>query len=270
MDDLGFHDALAMLDWQIALGADEAILDAPIDRFALADQPPLAPAAAIAPKAGGPVAPPPVDAAPPALAVDAVALAQAAADAAPDLPALCAAMADFPHCPLRETATRLVFADGLAGARVMILGEAPGRDEEQQGKPFVGQAGQLLDRMLAAIGLDRAATDPARAVYIANVVPWRPPQNRRPTPEELAMMAPFMHRHIAFAAPEIVVLMGNAACEAMLGQTGGTRLRGTWLTLGGRPALPMLHPGYLFRRPHDKALAWADLLSLQARLRGMS
>ena len=267
MDDLGFHDALAMLDWQIELGADEALGDTPVDRFALADQAPAAAVVATAPKARASVAALPADDAPPAPSVDAVALAQAAASAAQDLPALHAAMEGFAHCPLRETATRLVFADGLVGARVMIVGEAPGRDEEQQGKPFVGQSGQLLDRMLAAIGLDRAATDPAQAVYIANVVPWRPPQNRKPEADELAMMAPFMRRHIALAAPDLVVLMGNAACEALIGQTGITRLRGEWVTLDGRPAIPMLHPAYLLRRPQEKAAAWADLLSLKARLR---
>lgn len=267
MDDLGFHDALAMLDWQIELGADEALGDTPVDRFALADQAPAATVVASAPKARASVAAPPADDAPPAPSVDAVALAQAAASAAQDLPALHAAMEGFAHCPLRETATRLVFADGLVGARVMIVGEAPGRDEEQQGKPFVGQSGQLLDRMLAAIGLDRAAPDPAQAVYIANVVPWRPPQNRKPEADELAMMAPFMRRHIALAAPDLVVLMGNAACEALIGQTGITRLRGEWVTLDGRPAIPMLHPAYLLRRPQEKAAAWADLLSLKARLR---
>lgn len=270
MDDLGFHDALAMLDWQMELGADEAILDAPVDRFALADQMPDAAPRAVPPKIAAPAAAMPLDAPPAMPAIDAVALAEAAAAAAQDLPGLRAAMEDFGHCPLRETATRLVFADGLAGARVMIVGEAPGRDEEQQGKPFVGQAGQLLDKMLAAIGLDRAASDPAQAVYIANVVPWRPPQNRRPEADELAMMAPFMRRHIALAAPDLVVLMGNAACEALIGQTGITRLRGEWVTCDGRPTLPMLHPAYLLRRPQDKALAWADLLSLKARLRGPS
>ncbi|MFY9244323.1 MAG: uracil-DNA glycosylase [Roseicyclus sp.] len=256
-----------MLDWQIELGADEALGDTPVDRFALADQAPAATVVASAPKARASVAAPPADDAPPAPSVDAVALAQAAASAAQDLPALHAAMEGFAHCPLRETATRLVFADGLVGARVMIVGEAPGRDEEQQGKPFVGQSGQLLDRMLAAIGLDRAAPDPAQAVDIANVVPWRPPQNRKPEADELAMMAPFMRRHIALAAPDLVVLMGNAACEALIGQTGITRLRGEWVTLDGRPAIPMLHPAYLLRRPQEKAAAWADLLSLKARLR---
>lgn len=267
MDDLGFHDALAMLDWQIELGADEAILDAPVDRFALSDAPPpvAAPASARAPAMPAADAGPLPPAAP---SVDAVAVAQAAAAAAHDLPALAAALEGFGLCPLSQMAKSLVFADGMPGARVMIVGEAPGKDEDQIGKPFVGAAGQLLDRMLAAIGLSRQGQDPTQAVYITNMLPWRPPQNRKPEPEELAMMAPFVRRHIELAAPEVVVLMGNSACEGLLGQSGITRMRGQWAEVAGRPALAMFHPAYLLRRPQDKALAWADLLSLKARLGG--
>jgi len=263
MDDLGNHDALAMLDWQIELGADEAILDAPVDRFALADAPPpvmAPPKAAAAPTAPGPV---PVT---PPLAVDAVALAQASAAAARDLPALMAALEAFEHCEPSQTAMRLVFADGLPGAHVMIVGDAPDRDEDQHGKPFVGAAGQLLDRMLAAIGLSRQGEDPARAVYLTSILPWRPPANRKPTPEELAMMAPFVRRHIELAAPDLVVLMGNSACEGLLGQSGISRLRGQWAEVAGRPALAMFSPEHLLRKPADKALAWVDLLALKARL----
>jgi DNA polymerase len=150
----------------------------------------------------------------------------------------------------------------------MIVGEAPGRDEDRTGKPFVGQAGQLLDRMLAAIGLDRAAEDPAKAVYITNVIPWRPPENREPSPEEIAMMKPYLERHIALAAPDVLVAMGNISCLALLGQRGITRLRGKWAEASGLPVLPMFHPAYLLRNPAEKRQAWADLLSLQARLRG--
>ena len=265
MDELGYHDALAMLDWQIELGADEAILDAPVDRFALEDQPKPAspPGPGMAPAstpAGQPAAPRPA-------AVDATEVARAAAAAATDLPALKAAMEAFPHCPLRETAKQLVFADGNPAARVMIVGEAPGREEDQQGKPFVGRAGQLLDRMLAAIGMDRRAEDPAHAVYITNMLPWRPPQNRDPTPEELAMLGPFIRRHIELADPDILVLMGNWACQGLLGRKGITRMRGQWAEVMDRPAIPMFHPAYLLRKPHDKAKAWEDLLSHQARLR---
>jgi DNA polymerase len=159
-----------------------------------------------------------------------------------------------------------VFSDGHPGARVMILGEAPGRDEDMQGRPFVGRAGQLLDRMFASIGLSRTAPDPGRAIYIANVLPWRPPQNREPTPEEIAMMLPFVRAHVTLAAPDVLVLMGNTPCGAILGQRGVTRLRGQWADALGRPVLPMVHPAYLLRNPAAKREAWADLLSLNARL----
>ena len=148
----------------------------------------------------------------------------------------------------------------------MIVGEAPGRQEDIAGKPFVGQAGQLLDRMLAAIDLARSADDPARAVYITNVLPWRPPSNRTPEPEEIAMMLPFVERHITLANPDFVVLMGNTPCQALLGRAGITRLRGKWVEVLGRPALPMFHPAYLLRNTAAKREAWADLLALQARL----
>ena len=169
---------------------------------------------------------------------------------------------------LKMGARNLVFFDGNPAARVMIIGEAPGRDEDMQGKPFVGRAGQLLDRMLAAIGMARHADDPARAVYITNVLPWRPPQNRDPTPEEIAMLLPFVQRHVELVDPELVVLMGNTSCQAGLGRRGITRLRGTWTQAYGRPALPMFHPAGLLRNPHNKRHAWADLLELQARLEG--
>ncbi|MEM8581438.1 MAG: uracil-DNA glycosylase, partial [Pseudomonadota bacterium] len=146
------------------------------------------------------------------------------------------------------------------------LGEAPGRDEDIQGRPFVGRAGQLLDRMLAAIGIARSDPDPGRAVYITNVLPWRPPQNRDPRPDEIAMMLPFVERHIALAQPEFLILMGNISCQAMLGRKGITRLRGIWTEAAGLPVLPMFHPAYLLRNPAMKRAAWEDLLSIQARL----
>jgi DNA polymerase len=257
MDDLSYHDALAMLDWQIELGADEAILDAPVDRFALADAPP--PVAA-------PPAPVALSDAPAAPVVDAVAQAENAAAAALDLAALKAAIEGFGLCPLSQTATRLVFADGLPGARVMIVTDTPRREEDQQGKPLVGAEGRLFDRMLAAIGLSRSADDPANGVYVAPILPWRPPQDRPSTPEEMAMMAPFLRRHIELAGPDLLVLMGNHACQGLLGRTGITRLRGQWADVMGRPALAMVHPEHLLRKPADKALAWADLLSVKARL----
>jgi DNA polymerase len=148
-----------------------------------------------------------------------------------------------------------------------VLGEAPGREEDMEGRPFVGAAGQLLDRMFAAIGLSRESPDLERALYITNVIPWRPPGNREPSPEEIAMMRPFVERHIALAAPEIVVLMGNVSCSAVLGAKGILRLRGTWTTALGLPVMPMAHPAYLLRNPVAKREAWADLLAIQAKLR---
>jgi DNA polymerase len=245
----------ALLDWQAELGADTALGDLPVDRYAAA--PPAksaAPAAAVAP---------PADA-----GDDPVAVAEACAAAAADLESLRAAMAAFDRCDLKHGARTLVFGDGVPGARIMIVGEAPGRDEDIAGKPFVGRAGQLLDRMLAPIGLSRHAPDPGAAVYISNLIPWRPPQNRKPDAQEMAMMAPFARRHVALAQPDIIVLMGNTACEGLLGRSGITRLRGQWTELAGRPCLPMLHPAYLLRNPAMKREAWADLLSLRARLDG--
>jgi DNA polymerase len=196
-----------------------------------------------------------------------VRVAVEAAAQAQDLAALRGAMAGYEHCELKRGAKSLVFADGLPGARVMVVGEAPGRDEDLEGRPFVGRAGQLLDRMFAAIGLSRGATDPAAALYITNVMVWRPPQNRDPTPEEVAMLLPFLQRHIALAGPEVIVVMGNTPLSALLGVKGITRLRGQWAQALGKPVLPMVHPAYLLRNPAAKREAWADLLSLKARLR---
>lgn len=250
------HAALALLEWQIELGATETIGDVPVNRFDPGDAPPR-PKATAATSKPDPQAP---------VVADPVAEAESAAAAAADLAALREALAAFDRCELKRGARNLVFADGRHGARVMILGEAPGRDEDLQGLPFVGRAGQLLDRMFAAIGLDRQSPDAEHALYITNVLPWRPPQNRDPTPEEIAMMMPFVRRHVALADPDILVAMGNHACRGLLGRSGITRLRGTWDTALGRPVLPMVHPAYLLRTPQAKREAWADLLSLQAKL----
>ncbi len=258
---LDWHLARALLEWQVELGVTEAILSQPQDRLAA---PPPAPAAA-------PAAPPaPTPAAPPAArapAEDPAAEALRRATGARDLADLAEALASFEGCDLRLGAQSCVFADGNPRARVMIVGEGPGADEDKQGRPFVGRAGQLLDLMFAAIGLSRTSPDPDAALYITNTVPWRPPGNREPTREELAMLRPFLLRHVELAQPDLLILMGNVACEALLGQRGILRLRGTWTEAAGRPALPMLHPAYLLRTPAAKREAWADLLSLQARLR---
>lgn len=242
----------AALDWQLAMGADEAILDAPVDRYALPEP---------QPKKAAAVPLPPVE-----QKIDAVAVSQAAASAAADLAALRAAMDAYELCELKRGARQLVFSDGKPNAKVMIIGEAPGRDEDLQGKPFVGRAGQLLDLMFSHIGLSRQSPDAETALYITNVLPWRPPQNRDPQPDEVAMMLPFLKRHVELVDPDILIAMGNHSCEALLGKRGITRLRGTWDEALGKPVLPMFHPAYLLRTPEAKREAWADLLSLKARL----
>jgi DNA polymerase len=276
VQDLSIRDLHAALDFQIGLGADEAISEAPLDRYALAEEAQRlqvekdaesetpGPARVREGRPGAP--PPPI----PLPEVDVVAEARHMAGAAGDLEALRAALAAYPHCELQQGARSLVFSDGRPEARVMIVGEAPGRDEDIEGKPFVGRAGRLLDRMLAAIGVSRDAPDPEQAVYITNILPWRPPQNRDPRPEEIAMLKPFVERHIELARPDVLVLMGNTSCQAMLGRRGITRLRGHWSEIDGRPVLPMFHPAYLLRNPGAKREAWADLLDLQARLRDVT
>jgi uracil-DNA glycosylase family 4 len=190
----------------------------------------------------------------------------ALAQAAPDLEALRSIVADFDGCALKRTATQLVFADGVPGSRVMFVGEAPGEEEDRIGRPFVGRAGQLLDRMLSAIGLDR------QTVYIANVVPWRPPGNRTPTPQETEICLPFIQRQIELADPEYLVCLGGSASRTMLGVQGIMRARGSWFPYsgpGGREirALAMLHPAFLLRQPAHKRFAWADMRALASALK---
>lgn len=245
------------LVWQVELGVTDAISETPVDRFALearsqVSAPTVAQTAATA-------VPKPEN-------IDPVVVAREAAEKARTFEELRAAMEGFRHCELKLGAKSLVFADGNPDARVMIVGEAPGRDEDLQGKPFVGRAGHLLDRMFAAIGKSRTSPDADKSIYITNVLPWRPPQNRDPKPEEIAMMVPFVQRHIALAAPDVIVAMGNISCSALLGRRGITRLRGNWQDVFGKPVLPMFHPAYLLRQPSAKRAAWADLLSLQERL----
>jgi len=260
---LDFHTARALLAWHVELGADEALCDAPLNRYELPETSPrkTAKPAQVAARSQTAEQTPKADP-----VADARRMAQAATDPA----GLQAALAAFEHCELKRGARNLVFADGTPGARVMIIGEAPGRDEDRVGKPFVGRAGQLLDKMLAAIDIARDAQTASRGVYITNVLPWRPPQNRDPTPEEIAMMVPFVQRHVELIAPDMIILMGNISCLAGLGKRGITRLRGTWTEAYGKPAMPMFHPAYLLRQAQMKREAWADLLSVQARLREIS
>lgn len=262
--------ALALLQWQIEMGADEAIGDAAPNRLA----PPLP-----RPVAGPAVAPNPTPRTAPAIAppraltesaAEPAQSARAVAAQATTIEALAALIAGFDACPLKRTATNTVFADGNPAAPVMIIGEAPGADEDRIGRPFVGRAGQLLDRMLAAIGLDRTG------VQITNVIYWRPPGNRKPTAAEIASCLPFVFRHVVLSQPKILVLAGGTAAGALLPETVGiTRLRGRWFDLAvpglaePLPTLPMFHPAFLLRSPERKREAWRDLLALKARLDGL-
>lgn len=258
-DNIDHEAARAALMWLVELGADEPIAEAPVNRYAVAAETPT-PADPVG-KAAAPAAVQTPDSA------DPVAEAEALAAGAGSLEALAEAQAGYGHCELKKGARNFVFADGNPKARVMIIGEAPGRDEDLEGKPFVGRAGQLLDRMFAAIGLSRTSPDAETALYITNVLPWRPPQNRDPEAAEIAMMLPFLKRHVELADPDVIVLMGNTPCSAALGKRGILRLRGNWTEAFGKPALPMTHPAYLLRNPAAKREAWADLLELKAKLK---
>ncbi|ASM73278.1 MULTISPECIES: uracil-DNA glycosylase [Roseobacteraceae] len=255
MESLSYHDAAALLAWQVELGVDECIMDAPVNRY---ETPAAAPKPKVAPEAPQRGAVRFAE-----TQVDVPALARAAAAQAGDIVALKAAIDSFGRCDLQKGARNLVFADGDPSARVMIVGDAPTRDEDRAGTPFVGPAGAMLDAMFAAIGMGRGTDVP---VYMTLALPWRTPQDRAPSGEEIAMMAPFVERHIALADPDAVVIMGNVAAQALLGKPGITRMRGIWTEVCGKPAMPMFPPAHLLRNPLAKRDAWADLLDIQARL----
>ena len=261
---------LGLLNWYAAMGVDLAVDAEPHDRFAESAAARAAPSAAAAPAAPLPHATPrPAQLPPEAATASAESLAQSAresAAAAQTLDDLRARLLAFEGCGLKATATQLVIADGNSRAKSMVVGQAPGADEDRQGLPFVGRAGQLLNKMLAAIGLDRSK------VYIANVVPWRPPGNRTPTPHETAICLPFMRRQIELVAPGVLVCLGASAAQTLLGMREGiTRARGQWFDYpqggGTIKALPMLHPAYLLRQPAQKRAAWRDLRTLARALR---
>ena len=266
--------------WHAEVGLDAAILDTPRNRYEETPQPPWRP---FTPPARAPQASALTSAAAPSPSPpreekqrqrrddtpEALFPASPLAESASSLEELRAALDAFDGCDLKRAARSLVFADGNPAASVMLIGEAPGAEEDKQGLPFVGRSGKLLDRMLAAIGLDR------NSVYITNILPWRPHGNRAPSTEEIALLLPFVERHILLAAPEVILLVGGIAAKSLLGvPTGIMRLRGKWATLrlGERefPALPTFHPAYLLRRPQDKALAWRDFLALKHRLAELS
>lgn len=278
------RDALAdLLAFYAEAGVDSALGEDPVDRFAESAQElaaraarrapsPGSPRAAVTaeparprpPERGAPAAPSPAHAAPPP-PDQAASEAREAAATAPDLDTLRALLERFDGCPLKFTATRLVFADGNPQARLMLVGEAPGREEDIEGKPFVGRSGKLLDRMLAAIGIDRTSA------YIANVVPWRPPGNRTPTPQETAICLPFIRRQIELANPDVLVCLGGPSAQTLLGiKDGITKARGRWMEYDtGRrriPALATFHPAYLLRTPLGKRMAWRDLLAIERKL----
>jgi len=256
-----FHHDLALLDWHLELGADEAIGEAPINRYnleAAAPKPVAQPK--VAPQPAAPITPSPK-------VFDSTPIAQACTS----LEALRAAMEGFDHCALKQGARNTVFCDGHPSARVMIIGEAPGREEDREGRPFIGRAGQLLDKMFAAIGLSRHEEAAESALYITNLLPWRPPQNRDPLPEETTLMKPFLLRHIELAQPDFIITMGNASTKTLRDTTQGiTKMRGQWGEVLGLPSIPLFHPAYLLRSPEKKREAWADLLSLKARLEGQA
>ncbi|MGE4251741.1 MAG: uracil-DNA glycosylase [Parvibaculaceae bacterium] len=264
-------EASAMIEWLVEMGADEIIGTAPVNRL-------IAPSPAPQPEARKTVAAPAVRprigggesrGAPPAQP-------QGTSDAA-QMAAACATLADieqalkrFDACPLKKTATNLCFADGNPEAQVMLIGEAPGRDEDIQGKPFVGRSGQLLDRMLQAIGLSRHADSPETSVYISNVIFWRPPGNRTPTDQETLMCLPFLRRAIEIKQPRLLVCLGATPTQRLIGRSEGIlKLRGRWFDFasGERsiPLLATLHPAYLLRQPAQKRLAWRDFLSLKQK-----
>ncbi|MCJ2052661.1 uracil-DNA glycosylase [Methylobacterium sp. J-070] len=281
-------DLIAYLDFHVEAGADAALDEHPHDRFNEADAPapalraPRRPAPRVAEQPVGPVANtlvPPPGAAPPAAPPrtfgraasaqpdEAASDARARARQAKNLDELEKILAEFDACPLRFTAKNLVFADGNPEARVMFLGEAPGADEDRIGKPFMGRSGQLLDKMMAAIGLDRTSA------YIGNIVPWRPPGNRNPTPQEVAVCRPFVERQIELVDPDIIVCLGAPATQTLSGTKDGIlRTRGRLFpyALPNREVklLATLHPAFLLRQPAQKRLAWRDFRALRSLLDG--
>jgi DNA polymerase len=256
-----------LLAFYVEAGVDCALGDEPVNRLADPDAaPPPRVAQPAQPARSAPAAPMLTRLAEPPLAPEAaIASAREAARTAPTLEALRALLDKFDGCALRSTATQLVFADGNPKARVMFVGEAPGRDEDIEGLPFVGRSGKLLDRMIAAIGLDRSKA------YIANVIPWRPPGNRTPTPQETQICLPFIQRQIELVNPDILVTLGNPSTQTLLGTREGImRTRGKWVDYdtGTRVirALPTFHPAYLLRSPSYKRMSWQDLRAIAKAL----
>ncbi len=268
------EDLESLLRWYVDQGIDESIGEEAVDRFAApAPQAAPPPVQQQAPAAPTPIRPAPAAPAPlrgpvpiesPQLVEDARALAQRCNS----VEELEAAVRAFEGCALKRTAKNTVFADGVVGSPVMVVGEAPGADEDRLGKPFVGVSGQLMDRMFDAIGMSRE-----RDLYITNILFWRPPGNRTPTLAEQAICMAFTRRHIELARPKVLVLAGGTAAKSVLDTTEGImRLRGKWVSLSlddgsAVPTLPTFHPAYLLRTPASKRQSWSDLLSVDKKLR---
>lgn len=272
--------AIEALQWHIDVGADEALADSPVDATAMPElpardeeKPQPAPQATAQPAQAPRPNPQPAQDNAPLGASEAQKESLKLAQAAGTLEELREAIASFDGLPIRKTATNLVFCDGNPEAPIMLVGEAPGADEDRLGKPFVGASGQLLDRILACIGLDRTAEDPAQAVYISNILNWRPPGNRTPSPAEVAISLPFIEKHIALVQPKLLIFAGGVSTKALLNTPDGiSKLRGkfhayTPLTTAlfesqpaPIPALATYHPAYLLRTPTQKKLVWQDML----------
>jgi DNA polymerase len=268
-----------LLHFYAEAGVDTPLEDAPVDRFSQGETKRVAasPAQAARPsQQQRPEQPAPSQPAPSILSKTSVpddakiAMARQMASSAATLEELREQLAAFDGCNLKFTAKNLVFADGNPAAPIMFVGEAPGREEDLEGVPFIGRSGQLLDRMFAAIGLDRTS------VYIANTIPWRPPGNRTPTPLETEICRPFFERQIELANPRLLVALGGPAAKALTNATEGIlRLRGNWkahLTTSGIqiPVMPTLHPAYLLRNPAQKRFAWRDFVNVKIRLRALT
>jgi len=261
-----------LLTFYLEAGVDCALMDEPVDRLADEAAPPVRQTAPLAARPTPTLLQPRGAAAAPVVRGEAapapeqvIQSAREAARTAATLEVLRTLLDNFEGCALKSTATRLVFADGNPQARVMFVGEAPGREEDIEGLPFVGRSGKLLDRMMAAIGLDRSQA------YITNVIPWRPPGNRTPTPQETQICLPFIQRHIELVDPDVLVTLGNPATQSLLQTRDGImRSRGRWVDYdtGRRKirALATFHPAYLLRSPSYKRLSWLDMRSIAKAL----
>ncbi len=269
---------LAALEWYLDHGVTDALADSPQDRTAWLTAPMLLPA-----KTETVAAQPPVSNAPAFLGTsEARTEAVKLAAAAKTLEELREALAAFEGFSIKKTATNLVFSDGNPNAPIMLVGEAPGADEDRLGKPFVGVSGQLLDKILKSIGLDRQEEDPTKSVYISNILNWRPPGNRTPSPAEIELALPFIERHIQIARPKILIFCGAVAAKALLNSEQGiSKLRSRWhdyktltpelmtLCTDSFPALCTYHPSYLLRTPAQKKYSWGDMIEIDRKIRAL-